>query len=530
MRAHTPFTIFFLAGVAFSANAQVRDAQTHFRDPEYQMRLRQLIDDERALIRAGLKNWRTAISPLSVDDRMPVTKPRSRAYSSTLTRAHNVNQPWGALIDSDDFVLDFEGPEYQITSLNPTTLDPFISLSAVVHSNGDAWMVATSAEGYVGIVDNAAAQTGPRWDPDGADNNPLTEGGSTIPWDYSQHGEIGGPDPLGLHGKFVAAAAGSMATQPHTGGSRLEGWLTHKFYAPTPTVPVTVLVDVYQDRAESAFWYAPLSETEGNLFVTSIFFFGYDFSFDGCSFIIDPFCHIIDRPLILGASPGNPSVGIMFLHPRSSPWRLKTDEWISIGIRLAADSYSFWVRDSSTIGVNGFVQNSIYDGIIGNDDPGNTKGAFAGEVFESDWLQIQPGVDDDSGTPIIEGYGTSSGQLLNAVIADVVIDNSGSPAGIRIATSANGIDALHFRGGFDPSLSNVPLFQPNDRYLDNYVVLGVPFFNCASDITGDDQTNGADLGLLLGGWGLPGITDLNGDGTTNGADLGLLLGTWGPCP
>jgi hypothetical protein len=52
---------------------------------------------------------------------------------------------------------------------------------------------------------------------------------------------------------------------------------------------------------------------------------------------------------------------------------------------------------------------------------------------------------------------------------------------------------------------------------------------CAPDFNGDGQVNGADLGVLLGSWGLPG-TDLNGDGTTDGADLGLLLGTWGTCP
>jgi hypothetical protein len=38
--------------------------------------------------------------------------------------------------------------------------------------------------------------------------------------------------------------------------------------------------------------------------------------------------------------------------------------------------------------------------------------------------------------------------------------------------------------------------------------------------------NGADLGLMLSGWGQPGNTDLNRDGTTNGADLGLQLSNW----
>ena len=50
------------------------------------------------------------------------------------------------------------------------------------------------------------------------------------------------------------------------------------------------------------------------------------------------------------------------------------------------------------------------------------------------------------------------------------------------------------------------------------------------DLDGDGTVGGADLGLMIGGWGVcsgpdcPG--DLNGDGSINGADLGLLFGFW----
>ncbi len=57
---------------------------------------------------------------------------------------------------------------------------------------------------------------------------------------------------------------------------------------------------------------------------------------------------------------------------------------------------------------------------------------------------------------------------------------------------------------------------------------------CVGDLNGDNVVNGADLGLMLGAWGVcgkgPCIADLNGDGHVNGADLGLLLGGWGVCP
>ncbi|MBL9149961.1 MAG: hypothetical protein JNM94_14830 [Phycisphaerae bacterium] len=53
---------------------------------------------------------------------------------------------------------------------------------------------------------------------------------------------------------------------------------------------------------------------------------------------------------------------------------------------------------------------------------------------------------------------------------------------------------------------------------------------CAPDLNIDGKVDGADLGVLLGGWGTSGVSDINDDGITNGQDLGLLLGAWGTCP
>lgn len=54
--------------------------------------------------------------------------------------------------------------------------------------------------------------------------------------------------------------------------------------------------------------------------------------------------------------------------------------------------------------------------------------------------------------------------------------------------------------------------------------------DCPADFTKDGTIDGADLGTLLGDWGVFGAaTDLDGDGIVTGADLGMLLGEWGPC-
>jgi len=48
-----------------------------------------------------------------------------------------------------------------------------------------------------------------------------------------------------------------------------------------------------------------------------------------------------------------------------------------------------------------------------------------------------------------------------------------------------------------------------------------------ADLNCDGVVNGADLGLLLTGWGTSGPGDLNGDGIVGGSDLGALLSAWG---
>jgi hypothetical protein len=53
--------------------------------------------------------------------------------------------------------------------------------------------------------------------------------------------------------------------------------------------------------------------------------------------------------------------------------------------------------------------------------------------------------------------------------------------------------------------------------------------SCAEpgDLNGDGAVDGADLAVLLGGWGGAGASDLDGNGTTDAADLALMLSNWG---
>ena len=48
-----------------------------------------------------------------------------------------------------------------------------------------------------------------------------------------------------------------------------------------------------------------------------------------------------------------------------------------------------------------------------------------------------------------------------------------------------------------------------------------------ADLNGDGHVDGADLGLLIGNWGNPGVGDYDQSGAVDGADLGFLIGNWG---
>jgi hypothetical protein len=75
--------------------------------------------------------------------------------------------------------------------------------------------------------------------------------------------------------------------------------------------------------------------------------------------------------------------------------------------------------------------------------------------------------------------------------------------------------ASSFMGG-----SGAPVAKP---------YLGDPGNTCPADLNGDGTVGGADLGVMLSGWGSGGPADLSGDGTVDGADLGVLLSQWGDC-
>jgi hypothetical protein len=367
-----------------------------------------------------------------------VARGASRSHDPTLGNPN----PWASLIGPDDF---HEGFEHYTPHTSLATSVDWFELAGQTAPNGNVWQ---SAADYNGVVNNAIAQTGPNWNPGGTG--------------YDRQGVVGGPDPNGDRSQFFASPRGTIEPQAYLEGGFFAGRLRHDYYAPTVDEPVITVMDYYLDDLTTFVWWRPVSFLEGGI-VTNVFLGGIDYSyycpfFGGCP-------SVSDRVIVLGPKVGGQNEGDFFVAPE--PHRIAEREWLQVAVRQGVDSFSVWVRDATTIGVNGFAQDSIYDAFPG--DP--TRGAFAGEVLADGWLQIFPGVADDPNTPVVEGYGRAENLL--AQDAELITDATGSPAGRRLFTA--GVDGVQLITGNDPPLTFEPAFQPHDWYADNYTVFGPKF-------------------------------------------------------
>ncbi|MCA9286721.1 MAG: hypothetical protein KDA22_15970, partial [Phycisphaerales bacterium] len=86
----------------------------------------------------------------------------------------------------------------------------------------------------------------------------------------------------------------------------------------------------------------------------------------------------------------------------------------------------------------------------------------------------------------------------------------------------------------DPLFAGIVSSEPFDTVvlegistltIDDLIVPELPPF-LEGDLDGDGVVGGADLGILLSGWGWPNPGDLDDNGVVDGADLGILLSLW----
>lgn len=451
-----------LLGKQFNA---ARDAALGAPDSR---RRKEVEDDLRRKIREGRIDPRR-VTITDIDDEFMIGGSMSFGNGTNNTQQRSLRDPtlgnpnpWAGLIDSDDFHEGFETYVNHIDLSDP--VNGWKRLQGQVAPNGEVWAASAAFAQFTGTLNNAVAQTGPNWDPDGTDNDPNTKS----PQDDTQHGVAGGPDPSGDRSFFMAVPRGTIATQPVITGNLTPGQLFHALYAPTADTPVVVTQDLYMNAIDTFTWFRPAQR--GGFILTNMFIGGYDFEY------FAPFttAGIITHPIMLGIKPGSFDEGEFFGANLTGP-SVPTEEWVNLAFRLTAQTASVWIRHSGTVGTHGFEDTSTItdtDGIDW-DNTGDNTAPFAGEIFETGWLQWYPGVEDDGDTTLIEGHGRSF-NLFNQ--SPTILALPSGPVGGKLF--ADGVSLTRYLSGADPDpTTNMDTadFEPDDHYWDNYTVMGELF-------------------------------------------------------
>ncbi|MDI9411144.1 MAG: hypothetical protein QM519_06375, partial [Bacteroidia bacterium] len=137
-------------------------------------------------------------------------------------------------------------------------------------------------------------------------------------------------------------------------------------------------------------------------------------------------------------------------------------------------------------------------------------------------------------------YSNNTGAAPNEDSMPVEISNNGGSTWVQMELVTENLNAWatkSFRVGqfVTPTATMKVRFRARDEISGSIIEAGVDDFRvegigCTAsnpaDIDGNGGVDGADLGLLLAGWGTT-APDLNSDGLVDGSDLGLLLAAWG---
>lgn len=115
------------------------------------------------------------------------------------------------------------------------------------------------------------------------------------------------------------------------------------------------------------------------------------------------------------------------------------------------------------------------------------------------------------------------------------------PYWITTAAMPPGWTGIQF-GGSSPAPNWGTLIKKVDRVVyfygnpENFFIFqmwtvgadNLSFTRRVADLTGDGIVDGADITVVLGGWGAGVEGDVNGDGLVDGADITAILGDWSP--
>jgi len=178
-----------------------------------------------------------------------------------------------------------------------------------------------------------------------------------------------------------------------------------------------------------------------------------------------------------------------------------------------------------------FAWNTDVMQLIGNDDTGAVELLFSGfpadpyGINESDPPQDGDGLYQALAPLGVPVAATPEGTLLTTLLFEAL--EPATPTWVELLPTAG--DPPGDTVIFDGTVPNLDV----TGVLTDAALTILP--SCPWDLNDDGDINGADLLILLSGWGDcddPGNcpADFNDDGGTDGADLLILLSNWGVCP
>lgn len=220
--------------------------------------------------------------------------------------------------------------------------------------------------------------------------------------------------------------------------------------------------------------------------------------------------------------------------------------------------------DTSGLGVNFFLENAE-DGLINT--PGLTvNGSVTGPGGITDSVDCDDGATDGSGVSgrsifgpgipgltinfngtVLGGFPTAAGVVwtdgstfnnvtfeafdANGVSVGTLVGLNLGDGSFNSGTAEDRFFGVYHSGGISKMTIKCQALGAGSGIEIDHIQYGAATLAppCAADLNGDGIVNGADLGMLLAGWGAAGAADLNASGSVDGADLGLLLAAWGPC-
>jgi hypothetical protein len=188
--------------------------------------------------------------------------------------------------------------------------------------------------------------------------------------------------------------------------------------------------------------------------------------------------------------------------------------WLRVGgdFDVAIDDPARFAMERATLEMTGLDTDPVHTLEALSRDLGTAESGFDPANFPIGTLRIRPGVTVE----IVDEHANAPGKgVASLYVGSLVV-----PAGATLVTNGHRIYAE--AATIEGTVSNP---------ADVIVVPGDP--PCVADLFIDGVVNGADLGVVLAGWGpCPAScpADINGDGIVNAFDLSFILAGWGPCP